>query len=290
MAESTRLAFKAYEIEEFVDIYFYRRLGYVVALAARGLHLSPNLVSVLAGIAGAIGGALIAWPELAWIGVGLLVAHGVIDSADGQLARMTGQTSELGRILDGLAGYVTYTAFYLALVALVRHRWGVWNGLGAAIASGAFTAIQAQMYDYHRTAYAAYVLKGQVPTELRTPNVQGVLAPVVRGYAAVQQALLGRHATVEAGIIARSAAGRVQEADRQRYRACFYRPVRGWNLLGDNVRRYAIAGLVWWQRPEWFIPFTIIVMNLVLAGLWLYQQAADRRFLAAPEPVSSRTP
>ena len=33
MAESTALAYKAYEIEELVDLYFYRRLGYVVAQA-----------------------------------------------------------------------------------------------------------------------------------------------------------------------------------------------------------------------------------------------------------------
>ena len=105
MAESTALAYKAYEIEELVDLYFYRRLGYVVAQAARLMRLSPNAVSMLAGVIGAAGGALIAWPHLALLGVALLVLHGVVDSADGQLARMTGRTSELGRILDGLAGH-----------------------------------------------------------------------------------------------------------------------------------------------------------------------------------------
>lgn len=289
MAESSKLAYKAYEIEEYVDIYFYRRLGYVVALSARALRLSPNAVSVLAGLAGGIGGALIARPDLAWIGVALFVLHGVIDSADGQLARMTGQTSELGRILDGLAGYVTYFTFYLAIVYLARDRWGLGPAIAAALVSGVCTAVQAQMYDYYRTAYAGYVVKGRVPTELRTPSVGGMLAPIVQVYAAAQQAMLGRHADVESAIIARSVDGRVSDGDRQRYRSHFYRPVRGWNLLGDNVRRYAIALLVWWQRPEWFIPFTVGLMNVVVVLLWLYQQAADRRFLAAPAPASSRT-
>ena len=78
-------------------------------------------------------------------------------------------------------------------------------------------------------------------------------------------------------------------ADRDRYRACFYRPVRGWNLLGDNVRRYAILVLVLVQRPAWFIPFTIGAMNLVVVLLWLYQQAADRRFLAADARAARHT-
>ena len=289
MAESAKLAFKAYEIEELVDIYFYRRLGYVVAVAARALRLTPNMVSVLAGVAGAIGGAFIAWPHLALIGVGLMILHGVIDSADGQLARMTGQTSELGRILDGLAGYATYIAMYIAIVAIVRDAWGLGPAVAAAFVSGFFTALQAQMYDYYRTAYAAYVLKGRIPTELRTPQAGGPLAPVIRFYAWMQQALLGLHRTVEDGIIARAGGGQVLTADRDRYRACFYRPVRGWNLLGDNVRRYAILVLVLVQRPAWFIPFTIGAMNLVVVLLWLYQQAADRRFLAADARAARHT-
>lgn len=289
LAESARLAYKAYEIEELVDIYFYRRLGYVVAITARALRLSPNAVSVLAGVAGGVGGALIAWPHLALIGVALMVLHGVIDSADGQLARMTGQTSELGRLLDGLAGYVTYFALYVALIVIVAGRWGLGLSIGLALVSGVCTALQAQMYDYYRTAYAAYVLKGRLPTELTQPSVGGVLGPVVRFYAATQQALLGLHRTVEDGIAARVVDGRVLDRDRDRYRACFYRPVRGWNLLGDNVRRYAIAVFVLVQRPEWFIPFTIVGMNLVVLLVWLYQQAADRRFLAAPVATSSHT-
>ena len=289
MAESARLAYKAYEIEELVDIYFYRRLGYVVAVSARAVHLSPNAVSVLAGVAGGIGGALIASPRLAWIGVALMVLHGIIDSADGQLARMTGQTSELGRILDGLAGYVTYIAMYIAIVVLVHDRWGLAAALAAAFVSGSFTALQAQMYDYHRTAYAAYAIKGRLPTELTQPSVGGILRPVIRFYAATQQALLGRHRVVEAQLAARAAAGAVPPADRERYRSCFYRAVRGWNLLGDNVRRYAIALFVLLERPEWFIPFTVIGMNLVVLGLWLYQQHADQRFLATPAAASPHT-
>ncbi|MBM3772399.1 MAG: CDP-alcohol phosphatidyltransferase family protein [Acidimicrobiia bacterium] len=213
-----RLAYKAYEIEELVDIYFYRRAGYVVA------RLSPNAVSILAGVVGAIGGALVGRPRWALVGVGLLVAHGVIDSADGQLARMTGRTSEFGRVLDGLAGYATHLALYLGLVAASGPVWGWGTAFALAAVAGFCTAIHAQMYDYHRTAYAGFAIHGRVPTELMTPSVSGVLRPVVRGYAAMQRALVGLHRMVEQDIARDVCDGRVPDSVRHLYRECFYRP------------------------------------------------------------------
>ena len=278
---SSRFAYKAYEIEELVDVYFYRRVGYVVALAARWLRLSPNAVSVIAGFIGALGGALIVSPRLALFGVGLLVLYGVVDSADGQLARMTGRTSELGRLLDGLAGYATHIALYLAIFA-IEWRDGA-NGwmLGAVIVSGLCSAVHAQLYDYHRTAYAAYVIHGRLPVELATIPARGAIGRLAGVYTATQRALLGRHRLVERAIAERAISGRVSDADRQRYRECFYRTTRAWNLCGDNVRRYGVAACVLARHAEWFVPFTLGPMNAVLALAWLYQQAADRRFLAA---------
>jgi len=276
-----RLAFKAYEIEELVDVYFYRRLGYVVALAARGLRLSPNVVSAAAGVIGALGGALIVSPRLAIMGIGLLVLYGVVDSADGQLARMTERTSELGRLLDGLAGYATHIAIYLSIFVIEwRAGAGAWT-LGAVVVSALCSAIHAQMYDYHRTAYAAQVIHGRLPVELTTLSAEGTMGRLVGVYSATQRALLGGHREVERAIAERAVDGRVSDADRQRYRDCFYGPVRAWNLCGDNVRRYGVAACVLAHHPEWFVPFTLGPMNVVLVMAWLYQRAADRRFLAA---------
>ena len=40
MPPSSALAYKAYEVEELVDIYFYRRLGYVVAIGGKKLQFA----------------------------------------------------------------------------------------------------------------------------------------------------------------------------------------------------------------------------------------------------------
>jgi hypothetical protein len=104
---------------------------------------------------------------------------------------------------------------------------------------------------------------------------------IVRVYESMQRALSGLHYEVERVIAARAPSRQVALEDRDRYRACFYRPVRGWNLMGDNIRRLSIAIAVWARRPEWFIYAELVPVNATMAILWLWQRRADTRFLAA---------
>lgn len=274
------LAYKAFEIEEFVDIYFFRRVGIVIAHGARAVGLSPNAVSILAGVVGGIGGAMLADDRFVWLGLLLIVLFGAIDSADGQLARMTGQTSELGRLLDGLAGYVQTGAAYIAIaVRMMREGQPVWWALALGILAGIATAIHAQMYDYHRTAYAAIVLKGKAASPDFDRQAVDRRSALVKFYEGLQRRLSGLHARVEQVIASRSRGGVVEPTDRERYRAQFYRPVRWWNFFGDNIRRYAMIALAFVHHLDWYFLFILIPLNLLLVVVWQYQQRADRRFL-----------
>jgi phosphatidylglycerophosphate synthase len=270
------LAFKAREIEEFVDVYFFRRVGIVFARAARALGISPTGVTMAALVVGAAGGALLASARYAWLGVALLVFHGVLDSSDGQLARMTGRSSEFGRVMDGVAGYVTHIAMYIGILVSALSRGTGWWLVAAAAAAGLSTVVHAQMYDYHRTAYAAFVVRGEVPA-----SVAGVArGGVVGWYEAMQRLIAGFHPVVERLIAGRQVDGHVRSGDRARYRQCFYGPVRGWNLMGDNVRRLSVVVATWFGRPEWFIYAELLPLNVLFAGLWWLQRRADERFLS----------
>jgi len=277
------LAFKAYEIEELADVYFFRPLGAVLAHASRPVGISPNALTVLGGIVGAIGGALLYDESFGLLAFVLLILHGVIDSADGQLARLTNRTSKLGRILDGVGGYATHAAAYLAIAAGHVARGGHRSIWVWAVAAGICTALQAQMYDYHRTLYATVVTRKRAPQPWMTsPAVPAWARVMARAYDAVQRTLIGAHADVENALRSHTAAGMnglVTEDDRQRYRRFFYWPVRGWNLLGDNTRFYAIGVLVLLHHVDWFFFFILGPMNVAMVALWLWQQRADGRFL-----------
>jgi hypothetical protein len=274
------LAFKAYEIEELADVYFFRPLGALIAYTAKALGLAPAHLTFLAGVAGVTGGVLLYDERFGWLAFGLLILHGIIDSSDGQLARLTGRASELGRVLDGLAGYATYAAIYVALAASVVNRGGSALVFLWVVLAAVSTMVHAQMYDYHRTSYASVVLKGLAPSERRPQPGPAWSRWIMRVYYALQRHSIGRHEEVEVAIAARTHQGAVSDTDRERYGATFYWPVRGWNLLGDNTRFYAIGVLVWVHHLDWFFGFEIIVMNIAFGALWLWQRRADTQFLS----------
>src|ERR1035437_2392089 len=101
------LAFKAYEIEELADVYFFRPLGAVIAHAARTVGLTPTHLTVVGGAIGVVGGVLLYDERLGLVAFALLILHGIFDSSDGQLARLTGRSTELGRPPDRLARAAT---------------------------------------------------------------------------------------------------------------------------------------------------------------------------------------
>ena len=274
-------AFKPAEIEDVTDIYFFRPAGLLVARGARGLSISPMGLTIIGALIGIAGGALLYNETLGLVAFALLILHGIVDSADGQLARLTGRTSELGHILDGLSGYVTHVAIYLAIAAGLIHRGA---GSSAAIwmlLAGIATAIHAGLYEYHRRAYIEIVANARVPGR-EADNVPSLFRRLFGLYAFAQRRLIGPHVEVEAAL-ARSARGNiVSDEDRQRYRECFQNPVRGWNLLGDNTRFYAIGVLAFLHRIDLFFLFVLGPMNLALIILWLWQRRADRKFLSRP--------
>ncbi|HZE13207.1 MAG TPA: CDP-alcohol phosphatidyltransferase family protein [Chthoniobacterales bacterium] len=274
------LALKSAEIEELTDIYFFRPVGSVVAGAGKTVGLTPVGLTLIGTIIGVVGGALLYHERLGLLAFAILIVHSIVDSADGQLARMTNRVTELGRVLDGLSGYATHVAVYLAIGFGVVHRGGRESVLIWMLLAGIATAIHAGMYDYNRHIYIAVVTDARLP--MHAPRT---IPPPIRWifliYLGIQRWIIGTHADVEAALAERSVDGRVRDEDRARYREIFYSLVRGWNFLGDNTRFFAIGVLALLHRIDLFFAFVLVLMNAAFVVLWLWQRSADRRFLAA---------
>ena len=152
---------KSADTEEWIDLVFYRPLGYRWALFFNKLGVTPNAITIASIFLGVAAGILFYFDNL-WvnvIGMLLLVWANQYDSADGQLARLTGQKSELGRILDGMSGDCWFIAIYFAIVCRLYPTWGFWIVLLAA-AAGFCHSKQAAMADYYRNIHLCF-LKGK---------------------------------------------------------------------------------------------------------------------------------
>jgi len=152
---------KSLDTEECIDIWFYRPIGYRWALLFHRLGVSPNAITIMAIFIGIAAGVCFYYTSLTVnvVGMLLLVWANSYDSADGQLARMTGQKSPLGRVLDGFCGDVWFFTIYVAICLRLMPEWGLWIWL-LAIVTGSYHSKQAAMADYYRNIHLLF-LKGR---------------------------------------------------------------------------------------------------------------------------------
>ena len=251
--------------------------------------VSPNAVS-LAGLAAGAAAALAyaryaEWPFVV-AGFALMVVWHVLDGADGQLARLTGKTSEVGKALDGLCDHGTFVLVYVALASAAAGAEGSWVWLWA-VAAGASHAVQANAYEGVRYAYDYWVTgkrSARVPTpaeyreEVRgSTGAAWALSRLQLLYLRVQHseraaALRGR---LEAAARGPGGAGRLAEA----YRDTHLAGVRRWNLLCSNYRTVAIAVACLAGSPVFFFAYEAVVLNGVFVALLRMERRNDRALL-----------
>lgn len=165
--KTLQATFKSQDTEEWLDIHFTRPLGLIWARLFNALDIHPNVVTILSIILGVAAGVMFYFPDMPHtvIGILLLVWANLYDSADGQLARMTGKKTRWGRILDGFAGDVWFFAIYAAICLRLQPTWGIWIWLLCAFSGFICHAKQCQLADYYRNIHL-YFLKGESGSEL----------------------------------------------------------------------------------------------------------------------------
>ncbi|MDR2118094.1 MAG: CDP-alcohol phosphatidyltransferase family protein [Tannerellaceae bacterium] len=293
--------FKSLDTEEFIDLHFYRPLGYRWALLFRKLGVSPNTVTVMAIFLGMAAGVCFYFSSLAVnaIGMMLLVWANTYDSADGQLARMTGNTSPLGRMLDGFCGDAWFVTIYAAICLRLTPEWGLWIWLLGAV-SGYTHTRQASMADYYRNVHL-YFLKGKTGSELS--NTAALRKEFDRlswkndfllklghvfyiRYTREQEKQTPRLQQMLAVLRTRYA-DRAPEPFRKSFREKSLPLMKYTNMLSFNTRVIALFISLSIRMPWIYFIFEATVLNLML----LYMAVKHERFCSAfAAQLASETP
>lgn len=160
--------YKSIDTEEPFDKIFTKPLGYLFTRFFIHIKWTPNMVTILSMFIGVIGGVLFYPDSFGWnlVGVLLVIWANILDSTDGQMARLTGQKSALGRILDGMSSTLWYIAIYIALCCKLYndpipffpgHTWG-WIIWAVVITSGLLGhAQQCTMADRYRNIHLFFL-------------------------------------------------------------------------------------------------------------------------------------
>lgn len=146
---------KSRETESDFELYVTRTPGFLWAKLFEWLHIHPIAVTLASMVLGAASGFFFWFDSLKLnlIGMLMLVWANWLDCADGQLARMTGKKTLIGRILDGFAGDVWFFCIYFFLCARMTEEWGIWIWLLTAWAGFRCHARQCAIADYYRNIH-----------------------------------------------------------------------------------------------------------------------------------------
>jgi phosphatidylglycerophosphate synthase len=139
--------------DEPVDRFFSRPVARLLVVLLARTPITPNGVTVLAACCGVAAGASLYLLQGAWA-AGWLTAFLVLDCADGQLARLRGGGSYLGRAVDGLGDYATGSAVHLGLLWwLIETGLPVWAALLLVVAAALSMTGSSFLLDRYKHRY-----------------------------------------------------------------------------------------------------------------------------------------
>ena len=155
---------KSIDTEEFLDMWFYRPLGFRCALFFRNRGIHPNVITIISIFLGVAAGICFAQESLRWniLGILLLIWANLSDSTDGQLARLPGQKTRWGRIFDGFAGDCWFFCIYFAIAVrenfqpipfAPEYTWGVTIWIMSSFSGFWIHGSQCQLADYYRNIH-----------------------------------------------------------------------------------------------------------------------------------------
>jgi phosphatidylglycerophosphate synthase len=174
----TQLAATA-TIDEWWDAHVNRPLAALLVRSLAGTAVTANQITVLSGFTGVLAGVCIAMGRGYWplLGGFLLFTTMVLDCADGQLARLRGGGSFIGRMMDGFVDWITAMAVHIGVWGYFavmgfnffgREVHGPFTAFLVALAVGVSMGVHSMIYDSYKNRLKR--LTGEGVAETHSPH------------------------------------------------------------------------------------------------------------------------
>ena len=263
------LQHKGAAVEEWVDLRFFRPIGIRIARALEPTDVSADQVTLWSILIGLVAGHLFLYrdPSINAIGFVLFIISDIFDSADGQLARLRGTSTRLGRTLDGLGDHVRFVNLYVHLAIRLSLAGANWHVFLLAVAAGVSHSFQSSAVDFIRNAYLGVGegrgevdLPEDLPAARKGTLLERFGAWVYDGYVRRQLWLFPRTLDLLRSLRRVDVAESFRAAYRERQQPLL--PLCSW--LGQNIR-FALLGLAAVAGyPSAYLWTEVLAMNLVL--------------------------
>ena len=287
------------ELQDSLNHYLYHPLAWRLARLLAPTPVTPNMVSVVGGLFVVAAGIVywrgpvwgLEWPWAPLIGMMLHMTWHVVDGADGDLARLTGRSSPLGELIDGICDYASHVVLYILLVMILAPSlgWGwawFWALVAGAshIAQANFVEVQRRFYQYwtYGVPWLNNATQADAALFKDKRGVSWILRGFVRGYLRLASGMSPNALTIDAAVSEAIAADRAGDGTAlARIRAEVQREQRPLlfmlKFLGPNPRAIVLGIAMLVGSPLWYFVYQSLALNALLAIAVRREDAAALR-------------
>lgn len=279
------------EIEEYSNLHLIHPVSAVLTGLFARWGWTPNSVSGL----GMLSALAASWcfyhyqsTLMSALGMLFMLGWHILDGADGQLARLTGQTSEIGKVIDGVCDHLGFGMVYFALALALQPEYGVWIWL-LAVAAGLSHAVQAGALEFHRDNYDCWVHGkrskcvpplGDIELDYGEGFIAGLLSTGHLYYIRLQYLVSeADNVLIYGELSTRDHPGRSDLEGT--FRRLSLNTVRLWSWLSSNKRTIAVSLFCLVKLPILFFIYEIIVLNGLMIWLCRRQRCTNRELRKA---------
>ncbi|MFO0618183.1 MAG: CDP-alcohol phosphatidyltransferase family protein [Polyangiaceae bacterium] len=272
---------KPASVETPLYLAFFRPAAHRVVEWALPRGITANqltLASIATGLAGA---AMLSSKSARVRALGGLfgLAYGVLDCADGQLARATKTSSRIGRILDGASDYIVGTATGAALASTFARKHGR-AGVLLALGGLASIVVQGTLFDHAKNRYLSLTQSSYREGDDLAETLADITRLEAENGSVVELALLRVYALF---LRIQSALSRSSEAppakldplEAKRLADELAPIARGWAWLGPSTHVALLATFGGFDRVEAYVFLRLVGGNA--AAFWLSKSFAARQ-------------
>jgi phosphatidylglycerophosphate synthase len=280
------------ELQDSLNHYLYHPLAWQLARLLARTPITPNLVSVIGGCFVVAAGFAYAqpaasplgWPWSAVLGMILHMTWHVVDGADGDLARMTGRSSPIGEMVDGVCDYASHIVLYLIL------GWLLWRQDGTIAwwlmwAAGISHAVQSNHVEVQRRQYQWWVYGTpwirHSHGDKNAATRKSVFGVFVSAYLAAAMGMTPHARAIDEATVAAENDPVARDRLRAAVQAEALPLMPLLKFLGPNPRAIVLGLSMIAGSPLYYFLYQAVFLNLLLAlSVVLHNRAAKRMAVA----------
>jgi hypothetical protein len=273
---------KSYDVEEILDLYFFRPLSFLFVKLIYPTNITPNQISVFSMLFGILAGVMFGFGQpffLIMAGIALLVSN-VLDCADGQLARLKKNGTGIGRIIDGFIDYVTgfsvFAGIGIGMSLMSDNYLYIWV---ITVIGGFSRVLQNMLFDYYRNVYLQYVYGrgSDIAKEIDEYSRMKVILDKQKGRYG-EKFLVNIYIKYSKVQMNSTNKEEVLKVTPEEYKTKNKLMLRMWSWLGSTTHLAAVIIACYTNRIEYYLWITFTLGNLFMLIFYLIQKKTIKEY------------